>query len=139
MKNKGTSYNTIESLSDLAKNNTDLFREIPASLILDAWLDYGDLDPYSSNVVCMEHYNKSDSGKFGYVWRVIDINPDGVNTLRVNGKSWDIKDTYTKRYLNSVAEAAANSKSGGWDRWGLSDTKAAYVSLVNSKTLADYL
>ena len=136
-KYKGTSYETIKSLSDLAKNNNDLFREIPASLILSAWLDYGNLDPYSSNVVCMEHYNKNDSGKYGYVWRVIDINPDGVNTLRVDGKSWKIDDTYTKRYLNAVAEAAANSEKGGWDRWGLSDTKAAYVSLANSKTLSE--
>ena len=134
---KGTYYGTIESLSKLAKNNNELFREIPASTVLGAWLDYGNLDPYDSNVVCMEHYNKNDSGKYGYVWRVIDINPDGVNTLRVNGESWNIKDTYTKRYLNAVAEAAAKSKAGGWKNWGLSDTKAAYVSLANSTTLAD--
>ena len=136
----GKRYDTIKSLADLARNNNDEFRAIPASSIVNSWFDFGSLSGYETNVVCVEHYNRSDSGSYGRIWRVIDINPDGVNTLRVNGNPQSVSDYTTKQYLNAIAEAASKCQMDGfgYDTWGVSRTKAAYASLANGWQLSKY-
>ena len=132
----GVRYDSIESLAWLARNNNDLFREIPTDKILGSYFEFGYMDGRESNVVCIEHYNSSDSGTYGRVWRVIDINPDGPNTVRVNGSSKTGLSYNQKKYLNAVAEAASKCK-GGEGFYGVTDTKAAYASLANSWVLND--
>ena len=136
----GKKYDTIKSLADLARNNNDEFRAIPASSIVNASFDFGSLTGYESNVVCVEHYNKNDKGTFGKIWRVIDINPDGVNTLRINGNSQSVTNYTKKQYLNAIAEAASKCKMDrfGENNWGVSKTKAAYASLANNNILSEY-